>query len=99
MRVRKQNAAILADSFARAQAPSRDWDLKEKPGQGRGRRIGKRLDVRTSLAKDQGAYCNEKGHWKNECPKRQSNWVPIPTTTPVPGERGLKTDGDRGLKK
>ena len=25
---------------------------------------------RQALKKDQGAYCRERGHWKNECPKR-----------------------------
>jgi hypothetical protein len=26
---------------------------------------------RAPLEKDQCAYCKEKGHWKNECPKRK----------------------------
>ena len=25
---------------------------------------------RQALKKDQFAYCKERGHWKNECPKR-----------------------------
>ena len=29
-----------------------------------------------SLQKDQCAYCKERGHWKNECPKREAREQP-----------------------
>ncbi|KAK1346641.1 hypothetical protein QTO34_000501 [Cnephaeus nilssonii] len=48
---------------------------------------------RASLRRDQCAYCKETGHWKNECPKRQSKKIgpPFPPSgyQPEPPEADL----------
>ena len=31
---------------------------------------GREKPARPTLKRDQCAYCDEQGHWKNECPKR-----------------------------
>lgn len=51
-------------SFLAASLKERDRQKAERSQPPRG---GK---PRTPLAKDQGAYCKEEGHWKNECPNR-----------------------------
>jgi hypothetical protein len=42
---------------SRSSGPPANWQLTRNP--------------RAPLEKDQCAYCKEKGHWKNECPKRK----------------------------
>ena len=42
---------------------------------------------RAPLAKDQCAYCKEKGHWKNECPNRKEPSKPSQYWEEPPGKK------------
>jgi len=38
-------------------------------GRGRGRSLGNRRGLGNVVGRIQCMYCQEEGHWKNECPK------------------------------
>jgi len=68
---RKRNAAILAAVFAQALISSQGRGFLRRQGCGRGRGAGANIGNRIPLGRDQWVICKKKGHWKNECLKRQ----------------------------
>ena len=80
---KRQNAAILAAAFAQAQTPSQGRSFPKGQGRRRGYRVRGNLGDGIPLRRDQCAICRGKGHWKNECPKRQSDhWKPQSASVP-----------------
>ena len=53
-----------------------------------GKQVGQRL------RKDQCAYCQERGHWKRECPKRKPGEKPTREEAPSPGAHVLYAGDD-----
>ena len=53
-----------------------------------GKQVGQRL------RKDQCAYCQERGHWKRECPKRKLGEKPTREEAPSPGAHILYAGND-----
>ena len=83
LRGKRQNAAILAAAFAQAQTSSQGRGFLKGRGRRRGHRVGGNSGNRIPLRRDQCAICREKGHWKNECPKRQADhWKPQSASVP-----------------
>ena len=51
-------------------------------------------DKRKRLRKDQCAYCQERGHWRRECPKRKPGEKPTREEAPSPGAHVLYAGDD-----
>ncbi|XP_061444764.1 uncharacterized protein LOC133366080 [Rhineura floridana] len=85
----KEKACLLAAALQGPSGPAvPDW----RRGRGRGR--GREVMGRSSLDRNQCAYCKGYNHWKNECPEREKKFKrQIEGEATMKGARGLLQGG------